>query len=84
MATLAPVSFRFVESDLSVIDRAARLRGRSRTEFVRDAAVLAAEAIVQDATLVRMTPEDFAALSDHLDMPGEPSAGLKQLLAARA
>ena len=38
-----PLSMGLPEADIAVIDRAARLRGRSRTDFVRDAAVRAAE-----------------------------------------
>ena len=36
-----PLSMRLPDADIAIIDRAARLRGRSRTEFVRDAAVRA-------------------------------------------
>ena len=39
-----PLSMRLPEADVAVIDRAAALRGRSRTDFVREAAVRAAEA----------------------------------------
>ena len=38
-----PLAMRFPDADLAIIDRAASQRGRSRTEFVRDAAVRAAE-----------------------------------------
>ena len=81
MPAIAPISFRLGESDLAIIDRAARLRGRSRTEFVRDAAVREAETAVLEATVVRLTPEDFAAFEFHLANPGDPSAALKALLA---
>ena len=40
------ISMRLPEADIAMIDRAAGLRGRSRTEFVREAAVRAAEAVV--------------------------------------
>lgn len=80
MPSPAPISFRLPESDLAVIDRAARMRGRSRTEFVRDAAVREAEAAVLDASVIRMTPEDFAAFDAHLAEPGRPNADLRALL----
>jgi uncharacterized protein (DUF1778 family) len=35
---------RLPEGDLAIIDRAAGLKGRSRTDFVREAAVRAARA----------------------------------------
>ena len=38
-----PLSMRLPDADIAIIDRAATLRGRSRTDFVRDAAVRAAE-----------------------------------------
>jgi uncharacterized protein (DUF1778 family) len=81
MASIAPVSFRLVEGDLALIDRAARLQGRSRTEFVREVAVREAERTVMDAHIVRLMPDDFAALAAHLDDPGAPNAALKRLLA---
>jgi uncharacterized protein (DUF1778 family) len=37
-----PLSMRLPATDIELIDRAARIRGNSRTEFVRDAAVRAA------------------------------------------
>lgn len=38
-----PVSMAMPDADIAIIDRAASLRGRSRTDFVREAAVRAAE-----------------------------------------
>ena len=55
-----PISMRLPEADVAMIDRAASLRGRSRTDFVRDAAVRAAEEVVMENRLIRMTPEGFA------------------------
>jgi len=55
-----PISMRLPEADVAMIDRAASLRGRSRTDFVREAAVRAAEEIVMEQGLIRMTPEGFA------------------------
>lgn len=66
MATVAdrkehPISMRLPESDVAMIDRAASLRGRSRTDFVREAAVRAAEEVVMESGLIRMSAEGFAA-----------------------
>ncbi len=55
-----PISMRLPEADIAMIDRAAGLRGRSRTEFVRDAAVRAAEDVLMENRLIRMSPEGFA------------------------
>ncbi|RBO52150.1 hypothetical protein DSD19_16010 [Rhodovulum sp. BSW8] len=77
MATTAdrkeyPISMRLPESDVAMIDRAATLRGRSRTDFVRDAAVRAAEEVVMENRLIRMSPEGFADFMDVLSRQAAP------------
>jgi uncharacterized protein (DUF1778 family) len=64
-----PFSMRMPETDLGIIDRAASLKGRSRTEFIRDAAVRAAEDIIVEQSLVRMSPQGFEAFMAALDAP---------------
>jgi uncharacterized protein (DUF1778 family) len=64
-----PISMRLPEADVAMIDRAASLRGRSRTDFVRDAAVRAAEEVVMEQGLIRMSPEGFADFMDILSRP---------------
>ena len=49
-----PLSMRLPEADIAIIDRAASLRGRSRTDFVRDAAVRAAEDVLMETMPIRM------------------------------
>jgi uncharacterized protein (DUF1778 family) len=64
-----PLSMRLLEADIAIIDRAASLRGRSRTEFVREAAVRAAEEVLAERTLIRMSPEAFAAFRSVIEAP---------------
>ena len=66
-----PLSMRLNEADIAVIDRAARLRGRSRTEFVRDAAVRAAEAVLMEVGPLRMSEAGFDAFVSALEAPGQ-------------
>ncbi|TPW26569.1 DUF1778 domain-containing protein [Martelella alba] len=84
MATTAdrkeyPISMRLPESDVAMIDRAATLRGRSRTDFVRDAAVRAAEEVVMENRLIRMSPEGFADFMDVLSRPAAPVSEMVDL-----
>ncbi|HEY5048109.1 MAG TPA: DUF1778 domain-containing protein [Rhizomicrobium sp.] len=51
-----PLSMRLPAGDIAIIDRAAVLRGRSRTDFVRQAAVRAAEDAILETRLIRLTP----------------------------
>lgn len=74
-----PISMRLPEADVAMIDRAARLRGRSRTDFVRDAAVRAAEDVLMDNRLVRMSPEGFAEFMQVLSTPAAPVPDLVEL-----
>jgi len=74
-----PISMRLPEADVAMIDRAANLRGRSRTEFVRDAAVRAAEEVVMENRLVRMSPEGFADFIDILSRPAMPVPEMTEL-----
>jgi len=75
-----PLSMRLPDSDLAIIDRAAQLRGRSRTEFMRDAAVRAAENAILETTMIRMSPEGFEAFVATLDAPGKPVPAMVDLL----
>jgi len=68
-----PISMRLPEADIAMIDRAAGLRGRSRTDFVRDAAVRAAEDVLMENRLIRMSPEGFADFIAVLSGPATPA-----------
>ena len=75
-----PLSMRLPNADLAIIDRAAQLRGSSRTEFMRDAAVRAAEDAIMETSLIRVSPEAFDAFVAALDAPGKPIPALVELL----
>jgi len=64
-----PLSMRLPVADITMIDRAAMLRGRSRTEFVRDAAVRAAEDVLMETAPIRMSPAGFKAFMTALSGP---------------
>lgn len=78
--TPQPLSMRLPESDIAIIDRAAGLIGRSRTEFIRDAAVRAAEDAVLDRALIRMTPDGFQAFQSAISAPPQPVPEIVDLL----
>lgn len=66
--TTRAVSLRVREEIRDLIDQAARIQGRSRSDFMIDAARRAAEAALLDQTLVRVdrgTYEHFLAVLDH-------------------
>jgi uncharacterized protein (DUF1778 family) len=64
-----PLSMRLPDADIAIIDRAAGMRGRSRTDFVREAAVRAAEDVLLESTLFRMSASGFNAFMKSLAAP---------------
>jgi uncharacterized protein (DUF1778 family) len=79
-----PLSMRLPAGDVEIIDRAARVRGRSRTEFVRDAAVRAAEDVLMERTIVRMSPEGFSAFAKAIAGSGRAVNALVKVLKRKA
>lgn len=64
-----PVSMRLREDDLAIIDRAAASSGLSRTEFLCRAGVNEAKIAILNETVVRLSPEGFAAFVAAIDAP---------------
>lgn len=74
------VSMRLADADVAIIGRAARMRGRSRAEFMRDAAVRTAEEVIMENTVLHMSPEGFAAFVAMRDSPAKPVPEMVALL----
>lgn len=64
----------------SMIDRAAELLGKSRTDFVLDAARRAAEDALLDRTLLRVTPESYAEFVALLDAAPQANQALRRTM----
>jgi uncharacterized protein (DUF1778 family) len=79
-----PLSMRLPEADIAIIDRAAALRGRSRTDFVRDAAVRAAEDVLMETLPVRMSPAGFKAFMAAVSGPATAVPEMMELFRRRA
>jgi uncharacterized protein (DUF1778 family) len=74
-----PLSMRLPEADVAIIDRAARQRGRSRTDFIREAAVRAAEDVLMDNTLIRMSSQGFKSFQWAITGPAKPVPEMVEL-----
>ena len=59
-----------------LIDRAAELAGKNRTDFVLDAARRAAEDMLLDRTLFTVSPKAYRQFLALLDAPPKPSKRL--------
>lgn len=77
-----PVNLRVREDLRDLIDRAARSHGKSRSEFMIDAARRAAEDALLDQAFVRVDGAAFAHFAEVLDAP-PGGAGYERLMSAR-
>jgi len=73
------LSTRLAEADIAIIDRAAKLRGRSRSDFVREAAVRAAEDVLMETVPIRMSAAGFKAFVASLSGPAKPVPEMVEL-----
>ncbi len=79
--TTRAVNLRVRGETRDLIDQAARIQGRSRSDFMIDAARRAAEETLLDQTLVRVDRETYEHFLTVLDHP--PSGeGYERLMAA--
>ena len=75
------VNLRIRDDVRALIDRAAKTHGKSRSEFMIDAARRAAEDALLDQTLVRVDQATYSHFLEVLDQP--PSGpGFERLMAA--
>lgn len=78
------LNLRIKPEDRQLIDRAARARGKNRTDFVLDAARNAAEETLLDQTLILLDAERFQAFVNRLDQPPQPGERLRKTMATPA
>jgi len=67
-----------------LIDRAARVLGKNRTEFILDSAKRCAEDVLLDQRMFILDDEKFAEFVNILEQPPKSINTLKKLLATKA
>jgi uncharacterized protein (DUF1778 family) len=67
-----------------LIDRAAKLTGKNRTDFVLEAACRAAEETILDRTILTVSPEAYRQFLARLDAPPKPNKRLLKTMQTRA
>ena len=72
------LNLRIKAADRSLIDQAAGLTGKTRTEFVLQAARIAAETALLDRTLFLADPEAHAEFLRRLDAAPQPNPRLRK------
>lgn len=74
------LNLRIKAEDRNLIDRAAALTGRTKTDFVLDAARRAAEDALLDRTLFVVGPHALETFRALLDAPPQPNGRLRRTL----
>lgn len=75
-----PVNLRIRDDVRSLIDRAAELQGRSRSDFMIEAARRAAEDVLLDQSLMGVSEEAFSDFMALLDRPAQPNERLRKTM----
>jgi uncharacterized protein (DUF1778 family) len=78
------LNFRVKVEDRNLIDRAARLLGKSRTDFMLESARHAARDALLDQTLFKVSPKIYAEFVARLDAPPAPNKKLRRMMTTPA
>jgi len=74
-----------IKSELrGLIDRAAKVQGKTRTDFVLEAARQAAEEALSDRALILVDPDAYTAFLERLEKPPQPNERLRALMRTEA
>lgn len=74
------LNLRIRPEERALIDRAAKAKGKNRTDFVLEAARNAAEEALLDQALIVVSSKAYTAFLARLDMPPQPNERLRKTM----
>lgn len=74
------LNIRIKPEERDLIDRAAKIQRKSRTDFVLEAACRAAEEALFDQCLISVDPKAYTDFLTRLDMPPRPNDRLQKTM----
>jgi uncharacterized protein (DUF1778 family) len=80
----AAINLRALPEQRDLIDQAASLLGKNRSDFMLEAACDRAQAVVLDQVFFNLDPDKFNQFTAMLDAPPGLNPGLERLMAVRA
>ncbi|MEO6421477.1 MAG: DUF1778 domain-containing protein [Candidatus Nitrotoga sp.] len=80
----AAINLRALPEQRDLIDHAATLLGKNRSDFMLEAACSAAQAVILDQVFFSLDTEKFQQFTAMLDAPPSPNPGLERLMAVTA
>ncbi|KGE01565.1 MULTISPECIES: DUF1778 domain-containing protein [Rhizobium/Agrobacterium group] len=79
-----PLNMRIKPATRNLIDRAAELLGKTRTDFMLEASERRAEEVLLDRIIFTVSPEIFAEYLARLDAPAPLNERLKRTMSTKA
>ncbi|MDA8328176.1 MAG: DUF1778 domain-containing protein [Betaproteobacteria bacterium] len=80
----AAINLRALPEQRDLIDHAANLLGKNRSDFMLEVACERAQAVILDQIFFSLDSERFAQFTAMLDTPVSPNSGLERLMAVKA
>jgi uncharacterized protein (DUF1778 family) len=80
----APINLRALPEQRDLIDHAARLLGKNRSDFMLEAACERAQSVLLDQVFFGLDAAKFQQFNAILDAPPAPNAGLERLMSVQA
>lgn len=80
----AAINLRAMPEQRDLIDHAASVLGKNRSDFMLEAACERAQSVLLDQVFFRLDTEKFEQFVAMLDAPPKPNPGLERLMAVKA
>ncbi len=80
----AAINLRAKPEQRDLIDQAAAMLGKNRSDFMLEAACDRAQSVLLDQVFFRLDGRRFKAFMQQLDAPSAPNEGLERLMAVQA
>jgi uncharacterized protein (DUF1778 family) len=79
-----PLNMRIKPATRNLIDRAAELLGKTRTDFMLEASARRAEEVLLNRSVFTVSPEIYAEYLARLDAPAQTNERLKRTMSTKA
>ena len=80
----AAINLRALPEQRDLIDHAARVLGKNRSDFMLEAACERAQSVLLDQVFFGLDADKFQQFTAMLDAPPSPNVGLERLMAVKA
>lgn len=80
----AAINLRAMPEQRDLIDQAARLLGKTRSDFMLEAACDKAQSVLLDQVFFNLDEDRFRQFTALIDAPPAPNPGLDRLMAVKA